>query len=85
MDTLYEKNSNRTVCDKLRQILRLADFVKFAKLHPLPDENNLSLSNAYEFVNQTKPEEIPAPATDTSVPNEEAAADPLTQRKGGDQ
>lgn len=45
--------------DRLEQILKLADFVKFAKFRPLPDENNLSLMNAYFFVNQTKPVEIP--------------------------
>ena len=36
----------------------LSDFVKFAKLHPLPDENELSMMNAYLFVNQTKIENI---------------------------
>ena len=39
----------------------LADFVKFAKMNPLPDENDLSLMNAYLFINQTKEEEIPVP------------------------
>lgn len=47
--------------EKLEQVLKLADFVKFAKFRPLPDENNLSLMNAYFFVNQTKPIEIPNP------------------------
>lgn len=45
--------------EKLEQVLKLADFVKFAKFRPLPDENDLSLVNAYFFVNQTKPVEIP--------------------------
>jgi hypothetical protein len=44
--------------DNLKQILQLADFVKFAKYQPLPDENQLSLMNAYLFVNQTKQEEL---------------------------
>jgi len=47
-----------SVYDNLKQILQLADFVKFAKYHPLPDENELSMMNAYLFVNQTKKEEI---------------------------
>ncbi|MDR2139079.1 MAG: hypothetical protein LBP50_05990 [Tannerella sp.] len=64
LEALQEKNNDRTAYDALRQILRLADFVKFAKLHPLPDENDLSLSNAYLFVDQTKPEETPPPATE---------------------
>ena len=44
--------------ENLRQILQLADFVKFAKMNPLPDENDLSMMNAYLFVNQTKEEEM---------------------------
>jgi hypothetical protein len=44
---------------KLRQILSLADLVKFAKWKAIPDEHELSLSNAYNFVNETKlPDEI---------------------------
>ncbi len=44
--------------EQLRQVLELADLVKFAKFNPLPDENGISLINAYFFVNQTKKEEI---------------------------
>ncbi len=40
--------------DNLRQILETADLVKFAKHEPLPDENDLSMINAFFFVNQTK-------------------------------
>jgi len=53
----------------LRQILHLADLVKFAKFNPTPDEHELSLSNAYLFVNQTKVEE-PKPS-ETTKPLEE--------------
>ena len=42
----------------LKQILQLADLVKFAKWNPTPDEHESSLINAYLFVNQTKLEEI---------------------------
>ncbi|WP_232526546.1 hypothetical protein [Marinilabilia rubra] len=45
------------VKDKIQQVLELADLVKFAKMDPLPDENDLSLMNSYFFVNQTKYEE----------------------------
>ena len=41
---------------KLKKILILADLVKFAKEQPLPNENELSLSNAYDFINGTKKE-----------------------------
>ena len=37
----------------LMQVLRLADFVKFAKLNPAPDNNTRSLENAKRFVDTT--------------------------------
>ncbi|HXB41923.1 MAG TPA: hypothetical protein VNZ49_15380 [Bacteroidia bacterium] len=43
--------------EKLRQILTLADYVKFAKVVPIDVENELSLSNAFDFVNGTKRED----------------------------
>ncbi len=46
--------------DNLKQILTTADLVKFAKYKPYPDENDLSMVNAYFFVNQTK-EDDPLP------------------------
>jgi hypothetical protein len=42
--------------DKLSHMLSLADMVKFAKAIPLPDENDLVLKNAYDFVIKTKQE-----------------------------
>ena len=51
-DLVSEKAFNN-----LRDLLKLADLVKFAKFIPLPDDNNLSLVNAYFFVNETKKEE----------------------------
>jgi len=55
ISTISEVNS---VYENLKQILQLGDFVKFAKYQPIPDENELSMMNAYLFVNQTKKEEI---------------------------
>ena len=42
---------------KLKQLLFLSDMVKFAKEQPLPNENEISIANAYDFVNGTKKEE----------------------------
>lgn len=44
--------------DSLKKLLQLGDLVKFAKLHPLPEENELSINICYLFVNQTKQEEV---------------------------
>lgn len=43
--------------EKLRQLLLLGDLVKFAKEQPLPTENEMSMSNAYDFINGTKRED----------------------------
>ncbi len=45
---------DETTFAKLRQMLQLADMVKFAKEQPLPNENELSMNNAVDFVNTTK-------------------------------
>ena len=58
---IERETDERSVYDTLRQVLRLSDYVKFAKLHPLPDENDESMRNAYLFVNQTKRAEAPQP------------------------
>lgn len=42
---------------KLKSTLLLADLVKFAKEQPLANENELSLSNVYDFINGTKKED----------------------------
>lgn len=34
-------------------------------MNPLPDENDLSMVNAYLFINQTKIEEVAVPETET--------------------
>jgi hypothetical protein len=44
--------------NKLKQILELSDFVKFAKATPIDVENEFILQNAFDFVNGTKREEL---------------------------
>lgn len=56
IDTLKGLTETESSCDSLKQVLKLADLVKFAKYKPLPDENDLSLVNSFLFVNQTKRE-----------------------------
>ncbi len=60
LDIIRKESDADSVLENLKQILQTADLVKFAKWQPLPDENDLSMMNAYLFVNQTKVEEIPA-------------------------
>lgn len=55
MQSMRFQTINPDVLAKLKHTLSLADLVKFAKEQPLPAENELSLVNAIEFVNETKP------------------------------
>lgn len=62
-DEIMESFNKKDIVDKkltynLKHILSTADLVKFAKYEPLPDENDISMINAFFFVNQTKEEEI---------------------------
>lgn len=46
-------SDRKDLYDQLRKMLTLADLVKFAKWSTTPDENELSLRNAYTFVRET--------------------------------
>lgn len=58
-DILYSwKNqgyNDQNLYDILKQLLNLADLVKFAKEKPLPSDNEINLDHAYVFVRNTKP------------------------------
>lgn len=46
---------------RIKQILELADFVKFAKVRPMPDDNIKSFNTVEQFVESTRPvPEVPA-------------------------
>jgi hypothetical protein len=82
MDAIRHTCETRSAHDTLRQILSLADFVKFAKLHPLPDENDLSLKNAYLFVSQTRQVEFVEPPVE--LPAQQAGnGETNTSNSGG--
>ena len=71
LELIKQTTEAQSVYDNLQQILSLADFVKFAKMNPLPDENDLSLVNAYLFVNQTKVVELVKPEYESTEKKEE--------------
>jgi hypothetical protein len=64
MQSLRFHNIEPNVLAKLNQVLVLADLVKFAKEKPIANENEMSLNNAVEFVNETK--QIIAPTEDNA-------------------
>lgn len=54
MQSLRFETIQTQTLSKLNQVLLLADLVKFAKEQPLPNENELSITNAIDFVHETK-------------------------------
>lgn len=73
LDVLHKDHEADSVYENLKQILNLSDYVKFAKMNPLPSENEQSLSNAYLFINQTKKEEVVT--SETTETEEKSATD----------
>lgn len=70
--TQFLKFDKPAAYDGLKQMLQLADLVKFAKWSPTPSDNELSLLNAYLFVNQTKVEVVqPVEEKQEEVNNQE--------------
>ena len=80
MSEIEKRAEVDSVYENLKQILSTSDLVKFAKHKPYMDENDLSLVNAYLFVNQTRepdpiekkeapnpPQEEPGAGTDEKV------------------
>lgn len=66
----------KMTAEQMRSVLAIADFVKFAKVRPLPDDNARSFSRAVDFVEQTKPQ--PEPEAEGG---EAAAAQQTTNRQ----
>lgn len=61
--------------DLLVSLFTTADLVKFAKARPLPDENEVAILNAYQFVNNTKP----FVSVDTKQESEDASSSITTE------
>jgi Rad3-related DNA helicase len=53
----FANSLNGKNAEYIKQILGVADFVKFAKMRPLPSDNIQSFDNAMRFIEETKPEE----------------------------
>ena len=74
-------SSNQEVKEKrgyMRDILDVADFVKFAKVRPLPEDNIAAFDNARRFVEETKPAEKP-----DDKDGEDTPVDPVANIRSG--
>lgn len=69
---LRSNPATKMTADEMRSVLAIADFVKFAKVRPLPDDNIKAFSRAQDFVEQTKPVAEPEVSAD-STPNPQQA------------
>lgn len=66
-----------------RKILDMADFVKFAKVRPLPDDNVASYDDAVRFVEETKPVPKPEEEEDVASTGKKPGKGKKSKKKGG--
>ncbi|MDE6267779.1 MAG: cell wall anchor protein [Muribaculaceae bacterium] len=80
MRSLRDNPDTRDSSSLMKDILEIADFVKFAKVRPLPDDNVRSFNRALTFVEDTKPAPEPEPADEGNSEDTDA---PAPDKKGG--
>ncbi len=90
MEALRERNDIKDKRDYVKEILKVADFVKFAKVRPLPADNIAAYDNAVRFVEETRPVPEPqegdageAAGKDAPAELKNAPAPSANDRKGG--
>ncbi len=59
LDDLNDAGLSKALSEKLSGLFELSDLAKFAKLEPLPAENEKALQDAFSFVKETAPREEP--------------------------
>ncbi len=69
MERIKKNKDAHIVNDQLNNVLEIADFVKFANMHTLADDNEISFQRALNFVELTKPK----PELDENKGKEEEA------------
>lgn len=78
MQTLADQTDVKEKRGYVRKILDVADFVKFAKVRPLPEDNVAAFDNAVNFVKETVEKEMP-----NADPSVEESASGVEGKKGG--
>ncbi|MBR1544172.1 MAG: cell wall anchor protein [Muribaculaceae bacterium] len=76
IDTLRKNEETRAVNEQLKEILSIADFVKFANMRPLADDNETSFQRAVRFVEDTKPVEVEPETEPDEADNQEEEVKP---------
>jgi len=62
LTALSSNEATRLSNKYMQRVVEIADYVKFAKVRPLPDDNVRSFQNAMQFVEETRPPEPAAEA-----------------------
>lgn len=57
---VYATVPEKSASAMMTEILEMADYVKFARMRPLPEDNTRAFNQAMQFVENTKPEPEPA-------------------------
>ena len=65
---LDSNEETRLSKENMERVLETADFVKFAKVRPLPDDNVRAFNSAMQFVEDTKPKPEPEPTSGEENP-----------------
>lgn len=78
MLALKRKDISELMKQKLRDILVLADLVKFAKENPLPAEHESCFSSSVDFVNDTAERKEPSPAGMPPIEPKPVEPNPIT-------
>lgn len=83
MQVLRKNEETHAVNDQLSKILEMADFVKFAKMRPLPEDNEVAYNRAVNFVTETKPVEVVTEEGDENSDKSEKQPKAQTAKKEG--
>jgi hypothetical protein len=79
LNSLRHRDDTKPTTQLMKQILEMADFVKFAKVRPLPDDNVKTLNMAVQFVEDTKP--VEPSAEESSETDDDKPTDETSQPK----
>lgn len=67
MSAIRRNEQTRMQESLMDRVLEMADFVKFAKARPLPDDNVRTFNSAMQFVEDTKPAPEPEPSESPDI------------------
>jgi hypothetical protein len=65
--SIKHNDETKMSTEQIQQILEIADFVKFAKVRPLPDDNIKTFNSALDFVEATKPAPVEGEDADNAT------------------